>query len=341
MRSSGLRKIVTLPFSRKFSMQIEAASFSKYRDGIRNGDDVILAVPGCVFAVFDGATDARGTVVNGVPAGRLAALTVAQSTAEVMQDPANRRLPAEAIFERLSLALHNRTQGGAFAIPPSTTLALALDCDHEWRFLILGDSGIRLNGTDVLQPTKLIDKVSTSARVALFQHLRDQFGSDALDEAEMATRRAIFLGLDQSVAENRIPATLAAEIIQRATQACNLADHADIVESFLRSGICKQYLFANSPGTVFSFDTMNGTASCLGQWIDRTHPKKAIQSIELFTDGYPTPPETVSLADWQDTFIRMEVDDFHMLGDFAAVKGATSTEHHDDRSVVIIKGLNA
>ncbi|ARU02459.1 protein phosphatase 2C domain-containing protein [Yoonia vestfoldensis] len=321
-------------------MQIEAASITKYRNGIRNGDDVILTVPGRVYAVFDGATDARGTVVDGVPAGRLAALTVAQATAEVMQDSANRRLAAETIFERLSLALHKRTQDGAFAIPPSTTLALALDCGREWRFLILGDSGIRLNGTDVLQPTKLIDKVSTSARVALFQHLRDQFGSDALDEAEMATRRAIFLGLDQSIAENRIPATLAAEIIQRATQACNLADHADIVESFLRSGICKQYLFANSQGTIFSFDTMNGTAPCLGQWIDRTFPKNEIQSIELFTDGYPTPPETVSLSDWQDTFIRMEDHDFHMLGDFSAVKGATSTEHHDDRSVVILKGLN-
>ncbi|WP_377511212.1 hypothetical protein [Octadecabacter sp. R77987] len=320
-------------------MQIEAASITKYRNGNRNGDDVILTVPGRVYAVFDGATDARGTVVDGVPAGRLAALTVAQATVDVTRDIANRRQPAAAIFEHLSGALRNRTQGGTFAIPPSTTLALALDCGSDWRFLILGDSGIRLNGADVLQPTKLIDRVSTSARGSLFKHFRDQFGPDALDEAEMATRRAIFLGLDQSIAEKRVSQQLATRIIAKATQTCDLGNHAGTVESFLRSGICTQYHFANTPGTVFSFDTMNGTPPCLVQWIDRTYPKDAIQSIELFTDGYPTPPETVSLADWQDTFARVEKRDYHMLGKFASVKGATSTEHHDDRSVVILNGL--
>jgi len=321
-------------------MQIEAASISKYRDGLRTGDDVILTLPGAVFGVFDGATDVRGTIVNGVPAGRFAALVVAQSTAQILQDPANRCLPAETIFARLSVDLHDRTQSGAFVIPPSTTVALALDCDDEWRFLVLGDSGIRLNGADVLHPTKLIDKVSTSARVALFKYMRDKFGPTALDAAEMATRRAIFLGLDQSIAENNITTGLAEAVIETATQSCHLAEHADAVENFLRSGICKQYHFANSTGSVFSFDTMNGTPPCLGQWLDRRYPKSSIQSIELFSDGFPTPPQTVSLADWQDTFTRTERNDFHMLGEFAAVKGATSSEHYDDRSVVILKGLN-
>lgn len=321
-------------------MQIEAASFSKYRHSIKYGDDVILTLPGSVFAVFDGATDARGTVINGVPAGRLAALTVAQSTVELMQDPDNRRMPAEAIFKSLSVALYNRTKDDAFTIPPSTTLALALDCEHEWRFLILGDSGIRLNGGDVLQPTKLIDKVSTSARVLLFKYLLEKSGLCALDSVEMATRRAIFLGLDQAIAENLIPATLAGDIIQFTAKSCELVDDEETVENFLRSGICKQYLFANTQDTVFSFDTMNGTAPRLGQWIDVTFPKNEIESIELFTDGYPIPPDSISLADWQDAFVRVEQSDFHMLRDFASVKGATSTEHHDDRSVIIIKGLN-
>ena len=52
-------------------MQIEATSISKYRSGQRLGDDVILIIPGCVYAVFDGATDARDTVIDGTPAGWL------------------------------------------------------------------------------------------------------------------------------------------------------------------------------------------------------------------------------------------------------------------------------
>lgn len=337
MRSSVLQKIEILLFCRMSSMQIEAASYSKYRNGVRNGDDVILTIPGSVYAVFDGATDVLGTIVNGVPAGRFAALAVAQATAELMCDISNRRLPAEAIFESLSHNLHRGTESAAFIIPPSTTVALALDCDHEWRFLLLGDSSIRLNGTIILQPNKLIDKVSTSARVALFKHFREKFGPDSLDEAEMATRRAIFLGLDQAIAENKVTTTLAHQIMEHAILNCNLLDYSDAVRNFLTRGICKQYHYANRPGYIFSFDTMNGTPPCLGQWIDQRYSKEEIHSIEIFSDGFPTPPKTINLADWQSTFNKIEREDFHMLGDFASVKGATSAEHYDDRSIVILK----
>ena len=38
-------------------MHFELKSQSKYRDGVRLGDDVPLIVPGEVYGVFDGATD--------------------------------------------------------------------------------------------------------------------------------------------------------------------------------------------------------------------------------------------------------------------------------------------
>lgn len=320
-------------------MQIEATSISKYRSGQRLGDDVILIIPGCVYAVFDGATDARGTVIDGTPAGRLAALTVAQATAEAMQDPANRLLPADEIFELQSKALRKRTESTDLVIPPSTTLALALDCGSDWRFLILGDSGIRLNGVDVLQPTKLIDRVATRARLTLYAYFRQHFATQTLDAIELATRRAIFLGLEETISNGQITWQCASDIVAQTIQFCGLAEHSSIVEAFLMGGICTQHRFANTAGTIFGFDTMNGTAPCLGQWIDRTRPKETVKSIEVFTDGFLTPPDQVDLAAWEAEFARMECQDFHMLGKFSAIKGGMSTEHHDDRSLILLKEL--
>ena len=69
-------------------MRIELLNQSKYRHGGRPGDDVPLVMPGMVFGVFDGATDARGTMIGGMAAGRLAALTVSAEMAALAFDPA-------------------------------------------------------------------------------------------------------------------------------------------------------------------------------------------------------------------------------------------------------------
>ena len=58
-------------------MRIELVTQPKYRDNARLGDDVVLLLPGAVAAVFDGATDPKGTIVNGSGAGRFAAQCVA------------------------------------------------------------------------------------------------------------------------------------------------------------------------------------------------------------------------------------------------------------------------
>lgn len=58
--------------------------------------------------------------------------------------------------------------------PPSTTLAIVADMGDSFRLLLAGDSGVRINGTRLVQNTKLIDTVSTSARTraTIFSGLR-------------------------------------------------------------------------------------------------------------------------------------------------------------------------
>ena len=168
-------------------MQIELANISKYRTGNRLGDDVPLVMPGQVFGVFDGATDPRGTVVDGMGTGRLAALAAAAHVASLATSGALVSMASEEIVRSVAKAMAQRSDPLGLPIPPSTTLAIAIDCQDSWRFLLLGDSGIRLNGTETYRHEKRIDRVSTSARVAIFKVLRDRL--DDLDAVEMAKRR--------------------------------------------------------------------------------------------------------------------------------------------------------
>jgi len=318
-------------------MHIELKSQSKYRSGSQVGDDVPLVVPGQLYGVFDGATDARGTMVEGIGAGRLAALTVAHSVAKLASDPGICDLPGTEIMRHLTSDLAARTDPLGLPIPPSTTLAVALDCGDVWRFLTLGDTGIRLNGTEVLRHEKLIDDVSTVARVAVFKRLQEQ-QSDP-DLLEKSVRRAIFLGFDRAVRDTVLDRPVADQIIAQAITSNGLDDDAESVIAFLNGGIQTQFRLGNATGSPLCFDTMNGTIPQLGHVIDTVRPKNGVQSIEIFSDGYPDLPQIVATSEWEACFHRAEEVDFHKTGLFATVKGSTSDEFFDDRTVLVLSGM--
>ncbi len=46
-------------------MKIESCSTPKCRDLSQPGDDILVVLPQCLYAVFDGATDTSGAVVQG------------------------------------------------------------------------------------------------------------------------------------------------------------------------------------------------------------------------------------------------------------------------------------
>lgn len=315
-------------------MQLELFNRSKYRDGTAPGDDVPLAVPGVVYGVFDGATDPLGTVVDGIAAGRLAAMTVAAELTAIAVDPVARNAPGAQIIARLSAALKSRTDPLDLRIPPSTTIAAALDCGETWRFLLLGDSAIRLNGTEVHHFEKIIDRVSTVARVALFRTFASQ-NSDR-DAVEASARRGIFLGLDLAVREGVITHARAADIVQDAITATGLEDVSDTVERFLMGGIQTQFNFGNATGNPLCFDTMDGTIPQGQELCDFERAKTDITSIEIYSDGYPALSSEPSVAGWEAAFHTAEATDFHKIDQFATVKGSTSKEFYDDRSVVIL-----
>jgi hypothetical protein len=214
---------------------------------------------------------------------------------------------------------------------------MALDCGESWRFLAIGDTGIRLNGTELHRHDKPIDDISTHARVAIFRRLA-QAGTDP-DRTEAATRRAILLGLDHAVAEGVLSPEALREIVEAAVRDLGFQQHRALVETFLRGGIQTQYRFSNDPDSPLGFDTLNGGVPRRGELLDIARPKTEVRSIEIFTDGYPDIPDAVSAAAWEDAFARAEAEDLHKIGRFATVKGTTAAEYFDDRTVIVMDGL--
>jgi hypothetical protein len=318
-------------------MKIEILNVSKFHTPGRVGDDVPVVLPGVLYGVFDGATDPRGTMVGDIGAGRLAALAVAAAASQLAMTPANRRLAGTEIIAHLSAALADATAPLNLPIPPSTTVAMALDCDDHWRFLALGDTGIRLNGTELVRHEKLIDAVSTTARVAVFRLLAGS--TPATDATERAARRSILMGFDTAVTEGVLDACDAGRIIRETTSALGLADHGDLVAAFLSGGIKTQYRLSNDPDGPLGFDTLNGTLPRRGELVEFSRPKTEVRSIEIFSDGYPSIPPEVSAAAWESAFHQAEHEDPHKIGRFATVKGSTRDEVFDDRTVVVLSGL--
>ena len=257
----------------------------------------------------------------------MAALTAAREA---------RLLPAPDILGRLTRALHDRTAPLDLAIPPSTTVAAVLDCGKSWRFLLLGDTAIRINGAEILCHNKLIDDVSTAARVRIFGLLRPRFQDD--DTLEYAARRVIMLGLDTAISDGTLSDMTVRQLLEEVVATTALEDHAATVDRFLRGGIKTQFTFANGTGPL-AFDTMNGTDIRLVDIIDETRPKAEVSSVEIFTDGYPVVPTEVSPDAWEESHARAEQEDYHKIGAYPSVKGSTGTEFFDDRTVLLLRDM--
>ncbi|NDR55319.1 hypothetical protein [Aliiruegeria sabulilitoris] len=316
-------------------MRTELFSRSKYRDKADPGDDVALLIPGRVCGVFDGATDPRGTRVNGATTGRLAALAVASEVAALAQEHGVNDMEGREIIRRLEAVLRRKFDATDLPIPPSTTAAIVLDCGEDWRFLLLGDTGLRLNATEVFRNNKLIDTVATIARVAAFNSLRSRI-EDA-NKVEMAARTCILLGFDNAVQKGLLSGAEVGNIIDLVIRNTSLFAHEEIVRAFLEGGIQIQHRFGNAQGNPLCFDTLNGTESKLTELLDMTRSKSDVASIELFSDGYESLADQPTVESWEASFARTEAEDFHRIDRFANVKGSTRSQWSDDRTIIVLK----
>lgn len=316
-------------------MKCEVFSRSKYRNGAQPGDDAVLLIPGVLAAVLDGATDPQGGQKNGKSPGQFAAQSVAAACASLFLTPANMLLCAEEITARLAQELKLKVAGQGFLGTPSTTLALVLFLPDAVRILCIGDSGVRINGDQVFQFNKLIDEISAAARVAIFSILQARISD--LDQLEYTTRKVVFLGVKHAVEQGVLTGKEMNSVIEMVgNEFADLSIGADIA-AFLQDGIASQNHYANMVGHPLGFSALNGEPASQEDVIDVTLPASSVQTIELFSDGYQRLPKGQEIADWEQENHASQSADFHNIGVLKSVKGATSAEFFDDRSVISIR----
>ncbi|MES0811062.1 hypothetical protein ABLO27_16365 [Roseibium sp. SCPC15] len=313
-------------------MQISSLTFPKDRTSRQAGDDSLLILPG-ICGVFDGASS--GATGSGISPGQAASRSAASVLGEFAATRSMTDIPATEIFSaiREKISQTEKLLGNTFRA--STTMAVAFFDADTIRLLVVGDSGIRINGNQVYRTLKPVDDLSTTARIEVFNLLKE--GDRSADEVEAQTRRISFQGLDCGVSEGILGET-------DATRICSLVSerYADIVapqqtEAFLRTGIRCQYMYANRPDHPLGYSSINCDPILMDDVIDVIRPTVEVETLEFFTDGYFDIPNEVSVSAWEKAFDASESIDFHKTKSFPSVKGSTSKEFADDRSVIVVR----
>lgn len=319
--------------------RIESLSIPKWRNAQRAGDDVVVALPDRFFAVFDGATDTTGTFKGPMSPGRFAASTAAGAMLAEVTRPGGPGTDPSHWLEAMNRAIQDGlVRMNAEQARVSTTMAMAMPLGEAMHLMVVGDSGIRINGRELLHITKDVDILFTQVRLGI----RDQLQQQGLtgDLLENATRQWVFQGLDQKHGSAFAPAQVLA-VIDRAVHACQdllQADAIACIPTMVRQGIAGgQYPFANRAGHSLGYASLNGGMTVGRDMHHRVVPVHSVSSLELFTDGYVAcPPDGITVSDWENHFARCEGQDPHKTGVYAGVKGSTEAYWSDDRSVLSV-----
>lgn len=316
-------------------MIIEA--FTQAKDPARPeaNEDRLVVLPGRAYAVIDGVT-ARGPARHdGMLSGQFAA-TLIQRTLE-RGEPGD----AEVQLDRLTAAIaaaYDRfgmtEQVRGDANPRfSATLALVLEQGPQIEILLVGDSGVRINGQRVLQVAKDLDGITAALRTAAWRHC-----AGAPAERERLARLVTFHGTRNAT---EWPPDALRLIEAEATAACTARfPHAPpgLVARLLQGGILnEQKAHQNNDASPLGYSCLDGFPVPPRLATRLVLDAADVNSIELFTDGYFAPGDAFGVASWERRFAEIEAEDPAKTGRYASVKGSFGTLFSDDRTYLGVR----
>ncbi|MDX6748486.1 protein phosphatase 2C domain-containing protein [Geminicoccaceae bacterium 1502E] len=329
-------------------MHVEAFSEGKDLDRPELNEDQFLILPGRGFAVIDGVTDRTGHCYEGLLAGRMAAGIVQQAVASFLLDPAERADPARlvrhvtgairAAYERFGmLATAEQAPERRFG----ATLAFCADLGETLRFVLVGDSGLRLNGAETIVNDTGLDLVTASLRQEAWRVVREAGGDG---EACAAVGRACaFDGAARLLPDMRpwLDETALASLLARTLERCRQR-FPDVAEADLRllleGGIRRgQVHFQNNRRSLLSYAVLDGFEVPMELVSVMERAKSEVATVELFTDGYFLPGAQPAVAAWEQAFAEVEATDPEKVDRFPSVKGTMGRIRADDRTVVIVR----
>lgn len=329
-------------------MRIDAFSEGKNLDDPAANEDQLLILPGRGYAVVDGVTDRTGHRYEGMLAGKMAGLVVRDATAGFLLDPANSACEPEALVAHVTQAI--QAAYARFGIAETAarqparrfgaTLALAAHCGEVIRTVLVGDSGVRFNGSDLVVVDPGLDRITAGIRQAAWRMLEAMGAPEA--ERHRVSRACVFNGLARLHPEmtpwldEASPAALRRRYLDEAGSRFADVPRRDL-ETLVDGGIIEgQGQFQNNTKSPLSYCVLDGFAvpMQLVRTIDR--PADGIDTIELFTDGYFTRGAEPTIACWEAAFALVERTDPFKLDRHPSVKGTIGRVRADDRTVLIV-----
>lgn len=327
-------------------MRIEAFSEGKDLDHPEANEDQWLALPGRGYAVIDGVTDIGGELYDGMRGGRMASRIVQQVACEVLNDPADAGTP-QRLIGRISTALREASlRYGIVDANRSTparrfaaTLTLAVDLGDIFRFIMIGDSGLRLNGEETFINDSGLDLVIAMLRQEAYRMIGKANGD--LDAKRRVGRACAFHGVGALRDEMRPwldeigRAELRGRCLERCRERFPSAPIVDI-ERLLDAGISGQWQFQNNTISPFSYAVLDSfqVPQTLVRVFDR--PRPTLRSIEVFSDGYFKLGASPDVTAWEAAFDEVELEDPEKVGRYPSVKGTIGRIRTDDRTVVVV-----
>ncbi len=334
--------------------QLDAFTLGKKLAHPEANEDSLVIMPNLGYAVIDGVTDRNGTRFDGMLSGQFASRVV-QRAIEVFllaqgqpDQPDLQFQGAEHFIDYLGRAIHagyarnNALESTAadFKLRGGCTVMAAMIIGDRLEIIGLGDSGIRINGTDLLQVLKPLDDVTAILRRETWRY----FEALGLGEHECDRHASLMTWQgtqNQPAGAPTAAPDVVATIEQRALAACQgHLPHVPDAELLLliQHGISHgQGKFQNVTEPVLAYGGIDGYPVPHTFIVTRSYKLADVETIELFSDGYFKPGDGFGAAAWEAGFAEVEAEDPHKLGRYMSTKGTTPLQYTDDRTYLGVR----
>ncbi len=319
---------------KKFS-QFSSISIGKRNDLEYKSDDAILFIQNRIYGVFDGVSSREPHIDGKVSAGGRAAKTCVKSASSYVLNNKKTNFNLCELVDQLSTDLRKECNRkgisqGRFA----TTASLALEGRDKLLFLIVGDSGVRINGIETIHFKKPIDDIFSIARsVLLRQRIPLNYTPSDFFYHELLVREMLFNGIERNSHIEDVMLVISREMIFP-----NGFDEWDDIYHLLRNGIIKQqHLFANRAEHYLGYAVLNGSPIHGADYLTFVRDLDSVNTLEFFTDGYMTYGDDVSIQSWERSWSNVEKQDPYKIDKYKNLKCSVPGELWDDRSLLIIR----
>jgi len=329
---------------------LEAFSMGKKFGHPELNEDSFVVIPDAGYAVIDGVTDRNGTRYGGMLSGQFASRTVKRATELYILAQTDPKAPeamryagpASFVAYLTDVLRQAYVDEGAYEaarddwkVRGGCTVMAAFQVADKLEVVAVGDSGIRINGNDVLQVLKPLDDVTGLLRRETWSLFKAAGHAPAFCDKQAAAITWRGTKNQEPGAATADPVVLI-EIEKRALAACQAhlpdvpqAEFIELIEHGIMHG---QGNFQNAGERALGYGGLDGFP-VLDKYIDaRTYDMAAIETIELFSDGYFKIAEGFGIAAWEAAFREVEAIDPHKIGPYLSTKGTTDTALTDDRT---------